>query len=80
MKLLVGGDSFAQFPDHSYGHQESRPYIDWPESNLGTGFRQNLLFKHWCQQLDNDAVSVGIGGSDISTTTFVTLQELKSLL
>lgn len=78
MKLLVGGDSFAQFPDHSFQCIETRPYIDYPESNLGKGFRQNLLFKHWCQHLDEDAVSVGIGGADISTTSFVTLQELMS--
>ena len=78
MKLLVGGDSFAEFPKQSYNYVEKREFIDWPSSGKGSGFRQYLNYKHWCQQLDNNAVSVGIGGADISITTFVTIQQLMT--
>ena len=82
MKLLVGGDSFAVFPDHHFKYRETRKYIDFPSSPKGEGFRQELNFKHWCQQLaetyDGTAVSIGIGSGDISSTTFVTIQELMA--
>ena len=76
MRLLVGGDSFAVFPDHCFNYKEDREYIDHPSSQKGDGFRQDLNFKHWCQILEPSATSVGINSGDISTTTFVTLQEL----
>lgn len=78
MKLLVGGDSFAEFPDHFYDYVETKDYLDFPDSEKGKGFRQDLNFKHWCQILDQDAVSVGITGADISVTSFVTIQELMT--
>jgi hypothetical protein len=76
MKLLVGGDSFAVFPDHCFNYKEDREYVDYPSSPKGEGFRQYLNFQHWCQKLDSKATSVGINSGDISTTTFITLQEL----
>ena len=79
MKLLVGGDSFAEFPKQSYNVDIKKDYIDFPSSGKGEGFRQNLNYNHWCQILDHNAVSVGIGGADISITTFVTIQQLMTL-
>ena len=79
MKLLVGGDSFAEFPKQSYDTEITEDFKDYPDSPKGKGFRQDLNYNHWCQLLDHDAVSVGIGGADISITTLVTIQQLMTL-
>ena len=61
MKLLVGGDSFAQFPNGEW--YKSKPNLD-----------STVL--HWAQILQKDAISVGIGAGDLYTTSFVTTQNI----
>jgi len=61
MKLLVGGDSFAQFPNGEW-------YKSFAESHITD--------KHWCQLIDKNAVSIGYGAGDIYTTSFVTIQRI----
>lgn len=74
--LLVGGDSFAQFPREWYKCIDEDTVL-----NPVPEFSQSLLFKHWCQILADqgnmESKSVGIGAGDISTTTAVTMQELE---
>ena len=75
MKLLVGGDSFAEFLI-AFMTMETKDYQTFllkKEKVLG-----KIPIKHWCQILDQDAVSVGITGADISVTSFVTIQELMT--
>lgn len=79
MKLLVGGDSFAQFPNGEW--YLTKPHgpltVEYPESNKGGPITVTYDYKHTGQLLDENAVSVGMGGGDLSATTFVTLQELE---
>ena len=63
--LLVGGDSFAQFPFDSYGNNG-----DYEHEN-------DVPDYHWCQALNPDSYSVGIGSADISASTFVTISALS---
>lgn len=80
MKLLVGGDSFAQFPSHWYKCVNNELVWEYPSSSRGEGFSVTYDFKHWAElladQYNGSATSIGIGAGDISTTTFVTIQEL----
>jgi hypothetical protein len=61
MKLLVGGDSFAQFPNGQ-----------WYQSSA----ESHITDKHWCQLIDKNTVSVGYGAGDLYTTSFVTTQKI----
>ena len=79
MKLLVGGDSFAEFSgfrNHFYqmdssvrvrNHHPSRPNI-------------NEKFDHWCEivagHYNGTAISHGLGGHDISSTCYITMQKI----
>lgn len=80
--LLVGGDSFAQFPRfHWYKTSPAADQIttvSYPASKRGPGFTVDYTYPHWCEILDNNAISVGIGGGDIYTTSFVTTQSILS--
>ena len=74
--LLVGGDSFAQFPKQWYQCESDEEIL-----NPVPEFSQSLNFKHWGQLLADqgnmESKSVGIGAGDISTTTAVTMQALE---
>ena len=78
--LLVGGDSFAQFPRfHWYKSSPTADQIttvSYPASSRGPEFTVDYTYPHWCEILDNNAISVGVGGGDIYTTSFVTIQAL----
>jgi hypothetical protein len=63
--LLVGGDSFAQFPNGGYGYRDDEIHdVELPDY-------------HWCQSIDADAKSVGLGSADISASTFLTISQLS---
>lgn len=80
--LLVAGDSFAQFPYFTwYGSSPTEDQVaevTYPETSKGSGFTVDYSYPHWCQIIDPDAISVGYGGADIYTTTFVATQEIIS--
>lgn len=61
MKLLVGGDSFAQFPNGERYQGYAIP---------------NKTDLHWTQLLQKDAISVGIGAGDLYSTSYVTTQKI----
>jgi|SaaInlV_125m_DNA_1040241.scaffolds.fasta_scaffold22177_5 hypothetical protein len=69
--LLVGGDSFSEFPK---GHWHvnagfETPCPDWDGKSL-----------HWCELLANEmnlaSKSVGIGAGDSATTSYETIRQL----
>lgn len=80
--LLVGGDSFAQFPRFHWYKTSPGPdqitTVSYPASRRGPGFTVDYTYPHWCEILDNNAISVGVGGGDIYTTSFVTTQSILS--
>lgn len=80
--LLVGGDSFAQFPRfHWYKSMPTADQITTvthPASPHGPEFTVDYTYPHWCEILDDDAISVGLGGGDIYTTSFITTQAILS--
>jgi len=82
MKLLFGGDSFAQFPSHWYlnTRQDDEIIVEYPSSPKGEGFTIEYDYKHWGELLaeyyDGTAVSVGLGAGDISSCTLICIQEL----
>tara|TARA_B110000046_G_C12901175_1_gene358674 strand:+ start:253 stop:987 length:735 start_codon:yes stop_codon:yes gene_type:complete len=69
--LLVGGDSFAQFPKTEWVMEEkqNRPCSEWDGKN-----------HHWCEllakQLNIASESVGIQGGDSATTSYETIRQL----
>jgi len=65
--LLVGGDSFAQFPKSCYLEKDNQ--IEHGDPGLYPDY-------HWCQSLYAEAKSVGMGSADISSTTFITISEI----
>lgn len=73
--LIVGGDSFAQFPRQWYQCESTEETL-----NPVPEFNQSLDFKHWGQLLADqgnmESKSVGVGGGDISSTTAITMQEI----
>jgi len=79
MKLLVAGDSFAQFPNGEW--YLSKPHgpetVEYPDSNKGGPITITYNYKHTGQIFDDNAVSVGIGGGDLSSTSVVAIQELQ---
>lgn len=80
MKLLVGGDSFAQFPSHWYKCTQTDSTQIYPSSTRGEGFTVVYDYPHWAEivtaKYNGTSKSVGIGAGDISTTVAVTVQEL----
>ena len=69
--LLVGGDSFAQFPKTEWvlERKQNRPCPEWDGKNF-----------HWCEllaeQLNIASESVGIQGGDSATTSYETIRQL----
>ena len=69
--LLVGGDSFADFPKTLWHVDtgQSGPCPGWDGKNL-----------HWCELLANEmnlaSKSVGIAGGDSATTSYETIRQL----
>lgn len=69
--LLVGGDSFAQFPKTEWVMEtnSSRPCSQWDGKNI-----------HWCellsQELNIDCISTGVAGGDSSITSYETIREI----
>ena len=80
MKLLVGGDSFAQFPS-GYYHNPSPPITaEYPSSGRGEGFSVTYDYLHWteliAEQNNGTAKSIGLGAGAMSSTVAITVQEL----
>tara|TARA_B110000503_G_C7136101_1_gene408863 strand:- start:85 stop:831 length:747 start_codon:yes stop_codon:yes gene_type:complete len=69
--LLVGGDSFAQFPKTDW-------VLETKSSKACTNWDGNIL--HWCellaQEKNIDSISVGIAGGDSSITSYETIRQL----
>ena len=69
--LLVGGDSFADFPKTLWHVStcQSGPCPKWDGENL-----------HWCELLANEmnlaSKSVGVAGGDSATTSYETIRQL----
>jgi hypothetical protein len=80
MKLLVGGDSFAQFPSGYYLNSTPPIIEEYPASAKGPGFSATYDYLHWSQviaeQNNGTAKSIGLGGGDINSTVAITVQEL----
>lgn len=75
MKLLVAGDSFAEFS----GFRNHFSIID-PSSYNRSEKKYPEKFDHWCELLANlhegTAISHGLGAHDVSSTSFIALQQI----
>ena len=73
-KVLVAGDSFGEFAGYQ-NHFSSAGYAE-PQQ----GYNYDAEFTHWCEQLAEDlnceAVSHAIGGSGVSSNSYVAMQQL----
>ena len=75
-KLLVVGDSFGEFAGY-HNHITTQGYA--PPI---TGDNYHLEFTHWCELLAQDlgyeAVNHSLGGSGVSTGSFLAMQQLNT--
>ena len=73
-KVLVAGDSFGELAGYK-NHFTSAGYAE-PQK----GYNYDAQFTHWCEQLAEDlnceAVSHAIGGSGVSSSSYIATQQL----
>lgn len=69
--LLVGGDSFAEFPQYTYKLSTGEIMRDTSSNNTAMHWCQ-----HWARRSGLKAVSSGIPGGDLSTSVHVCMREV----
>lgn len=81
-KLLVGGDSFGEFPRYEYLYMEANDEFRYRTqgSDPSINYTYSTDYPHWCEllatRMGTTAESYALPGRDISSTTFSVTKQL----